>query len=134
MTNGLILYYLGAVFERSAIEDYIYKNSQDPLTGNSLSEDDLIEIKDPRIVESKPASSQSIPSLLQIFQTEYDSLALESFQLKKELLKAREELSKAIYYHNAAVKVAAKISKERDEAQATLDRLTKCGDKMDTEE
>lgn len=75
------------------------------------------------IVPPKPPSFNSIPSLLSTFQNEWDSLALEVFALRKQLHKAREELSAALYHHDAAVRVAAKAIKERDEARVALQEL-----------
>ncbi|KAK9236874.1 Prp19/Pso4-like-domain-containing protein, partial [Lipomyces kononenkoae] len=114
----------GGVFEKSAIEEYIFQHNQDPLNGEQLSEDDLIEIQTSRVVPARPNTSDSIPSLLHAFQVEYDALALESFELKKQLLEARKELSSTLYYHDAAVKVAARLMSERDEARAAIVRLS----------
>lgn len=75
------------------------------------------------IVPPKPPSFNSLPSLLSTFQNEWDSLALEVFALRKQLHKAREELSTALYHHDAAVRVAAKAIKERDEARHALQQL-----------
>jgi hypothetical protein len=36
---------IGGVFEKSAIEEYVFQHNQDPLNGEQLSEDDLIEIQ-----------------------------------------------------------------------------------------
>ncbi|KAK7205422.1 Prp19/Pso4-like-domain-containing protein [Myxozyma melibiosi] len=112
----------GGIFEKDAIVEYIAQNSQDPLNGEFLSEEDLLEVQTPRIVPAKPATSNSIPSLLQTFQSEYDALALESFELKKQILETKKELSSTLYYHDAAVKVAAKLTAERDEARAAIQR------------
>ncbi|KAK9323392.1 Prp19/Pso4-like-domain-containing protein [Lipomyces orientalis] len=124
VTNPVISKKSGGLFEKSAIEEYIIQHSQDPLNGEQLSDDDLIEIQNPRIVPSKPNTSDSIPSLLHAFQNEYDALALESFELKKQLLEARKDLSSTLYYHDAAVKVAARMMKERDEALAAIKQLS----------
>lgn len=75
------------------------------------------------IVPPKPPAFNSIPSLLSTFQNEWDSLALEVFSLRKQLHKAREELSASLYHHDAAVRVAAKAIKERDEAKLSLQQL-----------
>ncbi|KAK9367658.1 Prp19/Pso4-like-domain-containing protein [Lipomyces kononenkoae] len=126
----------GGVFEKSAIEEYIFQHNQDPLNGEQLSEDDLIEIQTSRIVPAKANTSASIPSLLNAFQVEHDALALESFELKRQLLEARKELSSTLYYHDAAVKVAARLMSERDEARAAITRLsndTNEADAMETD-
>ncbi|KAK9381799.1 Prp19/Pso4-like-domain-containing protein [Kockiozyma suomiensis] len=117
----------GGLFEKAAIEEYISQNNQDPLNGESLSEEDLIEVQTSRTVPAKPSTSDSIPSLLQIFQSEYDALALESFELKKQILEAKKELSSTLYYHDAAVKVAATLMTERDEALAAIQRANANG-------
>ncbi|KAK9448167.1 Prp19/Pso4-like-domain-containing protein [Limtongia smithiae] len=122
LTSPVVSSKSGAVFEKSAIEEYIEQHSQDPTNGEYLSQEDLIEIKPQTVVAAK-SSSESIPALLQTFQTEYEALALETFELKKQLLEARKELSSTLYYHEAAVKVAAKLAKERDEAREALLRL-----------
>ncbi|KAK9488775.1 Prp19/Pso4-like-domain-containing protein [Lipomyces starkeyi] len=80
--------------------------------------------KTSRIVPARASTTETIPSLLQVFQNEYDALALESFELKKQLLEARKELSSTLYYHDAAVKVAARLMNERDEARAAIKRLS----------
>ncbi|KAJ8101346.1 Prp19/Pso4-like-domain-containing protein [Lipomyces tetrasporus] len=124
VANPVISKKSGGLFEKSAIEEYIFQHSQDPLNGEQLSEDDLIEVQNPRIVPSKPNMGDSVPSLLHVFQNEYDSLTLESFELKKQLLEARKDLSSTLYYHDAAVKVATRMMKERDEARAAIKQLS----------
>jgi pre-mRNA-processing factor 19 len=48
---------------------------------------------------------------------------LESFYLKKHLHETREELSHALYQHDASLRVIAKVIKERDEARNTIAEL-----------
>lgn len=47
----------GAVFERRLIEKYITENGCDPINGEALKVDDLIELKVPTIVKPKPPSA-----------------------------------------------------------------------------
>ena len=72
------------------------------------------------IVKPKPVTATSIPGLLVTLQNEWDSMMLETFTLKKHLQAVRQELSQALYQHEAACRVIARLIKERDEARQAL--------------
>lgn len=115
----------GAIFEKRLIESYIATTGKDPVTNDPLDETSLIPLqKVPEIVPPKPASFNSIPTMLAAFQNEWDALALETFTLRKQLHEARQELSHTLYQYDAAVRVAAKAIKERDEAKEALEQLS----------
>lgn len=116
----------GNVFEKSLLISYIDQNGTDPISGEDLSKDEIVEIKttNQEAIQPKPPVYTSIPSLLSSLQTEWDSMALETFSLKQQLLKTRQELSSALYHHDAAVRVVARLTKERDEAREALNKLS----------
>ena len=100
------------------------ENGTDPITNEDLTIADLIDLKSARIVRPRPPTLTSIPSLLSVFQNEWDALALESYTLKQQLVQARQELSTALYQHDAAIRVIARLSQERDEARDALAKIT----------
>ncbi|KAL6237246.1 hypothetical protein BDW75DRAFT_89320 [Aspergillus navahoensis] len=114
----------GSVFEKRLIETYIAENGKDPVNGEELSIEDLIEVKTQRVVRPRPPTLTSIPSLLSVFQEEWDALALETYTLRQTLAQTRQELSAALYQHDAAIRVIARLTKERDEARDALSKVT----------
>ena len=94
------------------------------MTGEELTTDDLIDLKTNRTVRPRPPTLTSIPSLLAVFQNEWDALALETYTLRQQLAQTRQELSTALYQHDAAVRVIARLSRERDEARDALSKVT----------
>lgn len=71
-------------------------------------------------VAPRPVTATSIPGLLKSLQNEWDAQMLESVQLKKHLESSRQELSQALYQHDAACRVIARLVRERDESRAAL--------------
>jgi pre-mRNA-processing factor 19 len=114
----------GVVYEKRLIEQYINENSVEPGSDEPLTADDLLPLQSSRIVRPRPPTLTSIPALLATFQNEWDALALETYNLKEQLSRTREELATALYQHDAAVRVIARLSKERDDAREALSRVT----------
>jgi pre-mRNA-processing factor 19 len=115
---------IGNVFERRLIEAYITENGKDPVTNEDLTVDDLIAVKTAHIVRPRPPTLTSIPSLLSVFQNEWDALALDSYNIRQQLAQTRQELTTALYQHDAAVRVIARLTRERDEARDALSKIT----------
>ena len=109
------------------IEAYIAENHKDPVTGEELEVVDLIDLKTARIVTPRPPTLTSIPALLSTFQTEWDALALETFTIRQQLQQTRQELATALYQHDAAVRVIARLTDERDEAREALSKVSVSG-------
>lgn len=117
----------GTVYEKRLIEKYIEEHGKEPGTEDELDIEDLLPVKTARIVRPRPPTLTSIPALLAAFQNEWDALALETYNLQEQLARTREELATALYQHDAAVRVIARLTKERDEARDSLSKVTVSG-------
>ncbi|KAM3528770.1 hypothetical protein MY4038_005710 [Beauveria bassiana] len=124
----------GVVYEKRLIEQYINEHGTEPSTGEALTAEDLLPINSSRIVRPRPPTLTSIPALLATFQNEWDSLALETYNLREQLARTREELATALYQHDAAVRVIARLSKERNEARDALSKITVSGSGANADE
>ena len=118
------------MFEKRLIEAYISEHGKDPVTDEELAVDDLVELKTTRIPKPRPPTLTSIPSLLTAFQNEWDALAMETYDLRQHVAQIRQELSTALYQYDAAVRVIARLSQERDEAREALSKITVNGGGM----
>lgn len=123
----------GHIFDQTLIENYVEQTGKDPINDQPLSVQDLIKINRVDPVISTPNNLTSIPNLLSQFQKEWDALAVELFTLRKQLKESREELSVLLYHNDAAVRVAAKLVRERDEARKALEELASSMAKGDYE-
>ena len=107
----------GHIFEKELLEKHLKIHKQCPITSEEMSMDDVIEIKNNKLPsQPKQISSTSIPSLLKTFQNEWDELMLESYNIKKKLQDTRQQLSHSMYQYDAAIRVIARLTQERDRA------------------
>ncbi|OVA02324.1 WD40 repeat [Macleaya cordata] len=110
----------GLLFEKRLVERHVEDYGKCPVTGEALTMDDLISVKTNKTVKPRPLQAASIPGLLGMFQIEWDQLMLSHFALEQQLHTARQELSHALYQHDAACRVIARLKNERDEARTLL--------------
>lgn len=118
--NPVVSRKTGHIFEKRIIEQYIAQHGNCPVTNEPLTLEDLLEVKSSKVPRPRPAHATSIPGLLQLFQNEWDALMIESFTMKQHLETVRQELSHALYQHDAACRVIARLIKERDSARQQL--------------
>ncbi|MGK3737967.1 MAG: pre-mRNA-processing factor 19 [Bacillariaceae sp.] len=90
-----------------------------------LSEDQLVTLQTPgsggSMAPPRPQAT-SLPNLLGLLQKEYDAMVLELFDTRKTLEETRRELSQALYQNDAAIRVVARVSQERDAVKQQLEQ------------
>ena len=113
----------GCIFEKRLLEKYVQANGVDPTNNEPLSMEDVIDVKTNPIVRPKPPSATSIPAILKSLQDEWDACMLTTFTLRQQLHTTRQELSHALYQHDAACRVIARLTKEATAAREALATL-----------
>jgi pre-mRNA-processing factor 19 len=127
----------GYIFERSLVETYLEQHDQCPITNQPLSKEDLFPVKavpadigkDGKMIPSniavlpKSPAATSIPSLLKSLQDEWDATVLEAHSLKVQNAALRTELSRALYQHDAACRVIARMMEEKEVAIQQLNEF-----------
>eukprot|EP00899_Mesostigma_viride_P001266 jgi/Mesvir1/1113/Mv17620-RA.2 len=110
----------GHLFDKRLIEKYIADHGKCPITGNPMSTDDLLAVTADTVPAPRPIAATSIPGMLALFQNEWDALMLETHTLKKQNNTLRQELSHALYQHDAACRVIARLMKENQGLKSEL--------------
>jgi pre-mRNA-processing factor 19 len=110
----------GFVFERRLIEKHIKQTGTCPMTNEQLAIADLLPLKLNPAIKPRPATANSLPGLMKVMQDEWDALVLECYNLKQHQQTLRQELAHALYQHDAACRVIARLIKERDEARGAM--------------
>jgi pre-mRNA-processing factor 19 len=111
------------VYEKRLITKHIESAGRCPVTKEELTKDDLVDLKSNKSVRPRPASATSIPGMLNLLQSEWDALMTETYELKTHLDTTRKQLSHALYQHDAACRVIARLLRERDTARSQVQQL-----------
>ncbi|UIZ28629.1 hypothetical protein KXD40_009411 [Peronospora effusa] len=131
----------GHVFEKRLLLKYLAQNQQRcPITSETLdAERDLLALQTVKSSSSLvninatfTPEAGSIPQLLSTFQNEWDAVMLETFTLKQHLEQTRQELSHALYQHDAACRVIARLNAENATLKERVTQLA-AGDQADVD-
>nr|WJH19494.1 PSO4 [Euglena gracilis] len=114
----------GHLFERRVVEKYIEQHGKCPVTDEALEKEDLMPVQSSRVPKPRPAQASSIPGILSMLQNEWDAVMIESYTMKQHLDTVRQELAHALYQHDAACRVIARVIKERDMYKAQVAQFT----------
>lgn len=115
----------GHLFERRLLEKAVADTGVDPVTKTAMRlPEDAIVVRATGGASSssappkpRPSPAASVPGLIGLFRDEWDALALETHQLRASLHSSRQELAHALYQHDAALRVIARLVRERDAAR-----------------
>jgi len=113
----------GHVYEKRLIVKNLESSGKCPITLEEMTVDDLVDMKANKAVRPRPASATSIPGMMNLLQNEWDALMTETFELKNALDTTRKQLSHALYQHDAACRVIARLLRERDSARGQVSLL-----------
>lgn len=111
------------IFEKRLLEKYIAENGTDPINGEPLSDEQIVAVNTTPVQRPRPPTATSIPAILKILQDEWDACMLHSYTLRQQLQMTRQELSYALYQHDAACRVIARQDKEVTAAREALATL-----------
>ena len=131
LVNPVVSIKSGHVFEKALIEQHLANTGQCPLTGVDLNaQTDLITLQVANACKPKPLVANSVPGVLQMLQMEWDTAMLDVYNLRKALGDSRKELAHALYQHDAACRVIARLVKEKEKAtqmlSLTQEELNQC--------
>lgn len=75
----------GHVFEKSLITKYVAETGKDPISGQELTQEDLLPLNTNKTIKPRSSAATSIPGLLGLFHDEWDALMLEHHTLRQNL-------------------------------------------------
>eukprot|EP00397_Hematodinium_sp_SG-2012_P041553 GEMP01045797.1.p1 GENE.GEMP01045797.1~~GEMP01045797.1.p1 ORF type:complete len:497 (+),score=121.17 GEMP01045797.1:137-1627(+) len=115
----------GYVFEKGTLRAHVDKEGTCPITHRRLDWEDVTEVdmRKQKAIHPRNCQTASIPSMLSLFQGEWEQVLNDSFALRKHSGETREQLSHALYQHDAACRVIERLIRERDQARSQVSLL-----------
>lgn len=114
----------GHVFEKSLITKYVSETGKDPISGQELSQEDLLPLNTNKTVKPRTSPQTSIPGMLGLFHDEWDALMLEHHTLRQNLHtvswqdfdRSIRQLSSSCRHHLCTVLLSAFCTKQQAHA------------------
>eukprot|EP00915_Cephaloidophora_sp_WS-2016_P001612 GHVH01002230.1.p1 GENE.GHVH01002230.1~~GHVH01002230.1.p1 ORF type:complete len:503 (+),score=73.30 GHVH01002230.1:38-1546(+) len=104
----------GNIYEERLLTEYRKAHGDnDPVTGEVFNPDLLIKVNNGATPDVSH-EAQSINQLLAKIQSEFDVVLLQNFTLRSALDKMKGQLSQSLYQHDAACRVIARLTRERE--------------------
>jgi pre-mRNA-processing factor 19 len=124
----------GAVFDRAIITKYLEEFGRDPTNEAELRADELIPlVLNNHISETLRPNTTSIPALLKSLQNEWEVNMIYTYRIRRELQRARQELSHSLYRNDAALRTIARLNQQLTTARAALAGMQRVDPSMDME-
>ena len=117
-TEPVVSLKTGKIYEKSTLQKHIDMYGTSPFNNAPMGHEDYISIKGQTdSTEATPLDKQSVHELVAMLRDDYDSVAIESFSMKKYIEDLRRQLSHSLYQNDAAYRVISRLMKERDQAR-----------------
>lgn len=113
----------GEVFEQRLLEQYVKEHNKHPVSGEACGLEDFVAMAKTLNVQPRVPTQTSIPSIIKLMQDEWDAMNVENYTLRQQLQQSRQDLSRALYQHDAACRVIARLARERDQARQIAQNL-----------
>ncbi|CAD7935239.1 unnamed protein product [Amoebophrya sp. A25] len=112
----------GYLFEKSVLEERLEANGNTcPISGASV--ESILPVKTDGALSLRTVTAANLPGVLSAMQQTFDDMLTASFNNKRDLDKAKEQLLHALHQHDAATRTIKRILAERDMARATVKTL-----------
>lgn len=113
----------GKVYDEALLTKYVAEHKAHPGSDDQASMDDTVKLEATTGIPPRNPQQASVPAMLKLFQDEWDALMLETYTLRQQLNQARQQLSHSLYQNDAACRIIARLTRERDMARNALGNL-----------
>jgi len=104
----------GHCYEKRLFEEHVKTHGNvDPVTGERFDTESLIELKNGATPDAA-VGAMSVSQLVTKIVSEHDLLLIQNFKLRTALDAVKGQLTQALYQHDAACRVVARLTREKE--------------------